>query len=176
MEAHNTVKITLKNPESATKALEILRNRLSKGFEIDKIYRRNPSQRMREALEVNENTIVLPEDFGCYTPDDSMSVIPELMKDLAAHLSGEDFSFDCCNTSDYDESWVKGSYAEGELKIATTYLPSGDCYLYCPECDELIVTLDEYDEGKTYPCPECGEEIDLSDWAPITTEKTFKII
>ena len=34
----------------------------------------------------------------------------------------------------------------------------------------------QYEEGKTYICPECGEEIDLSDWAPVTTEKTFQII
>ena len=172
----NSMKVTLKNTEAATKALEVLRTRLIAGFDCDKGYARIPSMMMLANLEVADNTIVLPEDFGCYTPNDSMSVIPELMKDLAAHLSGEDFSFYCCNTSDYDESWVKGSYAEGELNVATTYLPSGDCYLYCPECDELITTLDEYEEGKTYTCPECGEEIDLSDWAPITTEKTYKII
>lgn len=100
----NSVKVTLKNAEAATKALKILRTRLIEGFDCDKGYARIPSMMMLANLEVADNTIDLPEDFGCYTPDDSMSVIPELMKDLAAHLSNEDFSFDCCNTSDYDES------------------------------------------------------------------------
>jgi hypothetical protein len=31
----------------------------------------------------------------------------------------------------------------------------------------------EYKEGV---CPECGEEIDLSNWLPVITEKTFQII
>ena len=46
----NAIKVTLKDTESAIKALEILRNRLDAGFEIDKIYKRMPSQNMREAL------------------------------------------------------------------------------------------------------------------------------
>jgi hypothetical protein len=31
----------------------------------------------------------------------------------------------------------------------------------------------EYEEGA---CPECGEEIDYSEWLPVITEKTFQII
>lgn len=30
---------------------------------------------------------------------------------------------------------------------------------YCPECDEEIVSVDDYNPAETYYCPECGEEI-----------------
>ena len=172
----NSMKITLKNAEIATEALDILCDRLITGFACDSHYRRNASLQMRDYLDIEGNTIVLPEDFGCYLPEDAENVIPELMQDLATHLSTEAFAFETCSASDSEASWVDGSYADGELKIATTYLPSGDCYLYCPECGELIATMDEYEEGKAYICAKCGEEIDLSDWAPVITEKTFKII
>ena len=175
MEAHNTVKITLKNPESATKALEILRNRLSKGFEIDKIYRRNPSQRMREALEVNENTIVLPEDFGCYITEDAEDVMFELIQHLAENMGKSSFTWDGWDRNDYTDGHFEAAYENGLLSIKYTYYPSGDCYLHCPECDEVCITMDEYEEGKIYICAECGEEIDVSEWAPIVTEKALNI-
>ena len=175
MEAHNTVKITLKNTESATKALEILRNRLSKGFEIDKIYRRNPSQRMREALEVNENTIVLPEDFGCYVTEDVEDVMFELIQHLAENMDNDSFSWNGWNTNPYTDGNFAADYENGLLKIKYTYYPSGYCSLWCPECDAVIATMDKYEEGKIYTCAECGEEIDVSEWAPITTEKTIQI-
>lgn len=178
----NSVKVTLKNAEIATKALEILRTRLIAGFDCDKGYARIPSMKMLANLDAEDNIIDLPEDFGCYLPDDAANVISELMQELAAHLSGEAFTFDTCNNSDYDESWVDGSYANGELKIKTTYLPSGFGDLYCQECEEVIATMSDDAEGNLFveykegACPECGEEIDLSNWLPVITEKTFKII
>jgi hypothetical protein len=176
MEAHNTVKITLKNPESATKALEILRNRLSKGFEIDKIYRRNPSQRMREALEVNENTIVLPEDFGCYITEDAEDVMFELIQHLAENMGKSSFTWDGWDSNNYTDGHFEAEYENGFLKIKYTYYPSGDCRLCCPECGEMSITPDEYEEGKTYICSECGEEIDVSEWVSVITEKTIQIL
>ena len=172
----NTMKVTMKNENAAAAALEIMKTRLTAGFDCDKGYKRNPSMLMHDALEVIDNTIVLPEEFGCYTHEDADKVIPELMQDLAAHLSTEVFTFDVRNSSDYDEGWIEGSYANGKLKVKTTYFPSGYCNLYCQECDKLIATMSEYEDNNTYICPECGEEIDLSDWAPVTTEKTFQII
>lgn len=41
--------------------------------------------------------------------------------------------------------------------------------------------MEEYEKGKVnidediYFCPECDEEIKLSDWVPFTYEKTIKI-
>ena len=113
----NSMKVTLKNKKVAAAALEIMKARLTAGFDCDKNYRRTPSMRMCEDLEVVKNTIVLPEDCGYYFADDAAKVIPELMKELAAHLSGESFTFGTCNSTDYDEGWVDGSYANGELKV-----------------------------------------------------------
>lgn len=170
------MKVTLKNKKVAAAALEIMKTRLIAGFDCDKGYKRVPSMLMHEALEAAGNTIVLADDFGCYTPEDAEKVIPELMQYLATHLTAEAFTFEACNSSDDDEGWVEGCCENGELKVKTTYFPSGYCNLYCQECDKLIATMSEYEDGKTYICPECGEEIDLSDWAPVTTEKTFQII
>ena len=178
----NSVKVTLKNKKVAAVALEIMKARLIAGFDCDKNYRRSPSMRMCEDLDVTANIIDLPEDCGYYLPEDAEKVIPELMKDLAAHLGGESFAFDACNSSDYDEGWIDGSYANGELKIKTTYLPSGFGDYYCQECEEVIATMSDDAEGNLFVeykegvCPECGEEIDLSDWLPVITETTFQII
>lgn len=182
MHYENSLTVTLKNKKTATAALEIMKTRLIAGFDCDKKYRRTPSMRMCEDLEVVKNTIVLPEDCGYYFADDAEEIIPELMKAIAAHLSGESFTFGTCNSSDYDEGWVDGSYENGELKIKTTYLPSGFGDYYCPECEEVIATMEDDEDGNLFieykegVCPECGEEIDLSSWLPVITEKTFQII
>lgn len=105
----NTMKITLKNKKAATAALEILKNRLIAGFDCDKGYKKNPSMLMHDSLKISGKNITLPKEFGSYLPEDADKVIPELMKDLAEHLSTETFTFDTCNSSDYDEGWVKGS-------------------------------------------------------------------
>lgn len=178
----NSFKLTLKNESTAAAALEILKRRLIAGFDFDKNYRRTPSMLMHDNLEADGSTIDLPEDFGCYLPNEASQVVSELMQHLASHLSTESFTFDGCNSSDYDESWIKGSYANGELKIKTTYLPAGFGDFYCPECDEVIATMRDDMDGNLfidYPedvCPECGEEIDLSEWLPEITEQTFQII
>jgi len=96
----NAMKITMKNENAAAEALEIMKTRLIAGFDCDKGYKRNPSMLMHDALKVIDNTIVLPEEFGCYTHEDAENVIPELMQNLAAHLSTEVFAFDVCNSSD----------------------------------------------------------------------------
>lgn len=178
----NSIKITLKNNEAAVAALEIMKTRLSAGFDWDKKSRRNPSMQMHDALNVTGKIIELPEEFGCYLPDDAAKIIHELMKDLAVHFGTETFTFENYNRSDYDEGWIRGSYVNGELKIKTTYLPSGFGDYYCPECDEVIATMKDDEDGNIYidydedVCPECGEEIDWFEWLPIITEKSFQII
>ena len=177
----NSMKITLTNDEIAAAALDVLRARLTAGFDCDKSYKSSPSMLMHDALEAAGNTITLPNDFGACIPEDAENVIPELMLDLAAHISTEAFTFHACNSSDYDEGWIDGSYANGELKIKITYLPSGFGNYYCQECEEVIATMSDDAEGNLFVeykegvCPECGEEIDLSDWTPIITEQTFQI-
>ena len=182
MHYENSLTVTLKNKKTAATALEIMKTRLIAGFDCDKKYRRTPSMRMCEDLDVTGNIIDLPEDCGYYFADDAEMVMLELLKDLAAHLSGESFTFNICNSNDYDEEWIDGSYANGELKIKTTYLPSGFGDYYCPACGEVIATMNDDAEGNIFVeykedvCSECGEEIDFSEWLPVITEKTFQII
>jgi len=173
MEYTNTIKITLKNTESAIKALEILRNRLDAGFDVDKLYRAVPSKKMSEALAVIENTIVLPEYFGCYITEDAESVMFKLIQHLAENMDRSSFTWDGWDANPYTDGHFEAEYENGLLKIKYTYYPSGDC---CPECGEMSITPNEYEEGKTYFCAECGEEIDPSDWAPVINEKIFKIV
>ena len=178
----NSLTVTLKNEKTAAAALKIIKARLIAGFDCDKGYKRVPSMLMHDTLEVEKTTVVLTEEFGCYFPDHAEAVIPELMQYLATHLSIEAFTFESINSSDYDEGWIKGSYENGELKIKTTYLPAGFGDFYCPVCEEVIATMEDDEDGNLFVeykegvCPECGEEIDLSNWLPVITEKTFQII
>lgn len=172
----NTMKVTLKNKKIAAAALEIMKTCLAVGFDCDKKYKRNPSMEMIDNLKITGKKVILPEDFGCYLPEDAEIVIPELLRDLAEHLSNETFTCENSNTTDDDESWVEAQYVDGALTVKTTYFPSGYCDFYCEECDEVVISMDDYEEGETYTCPECGEEMDLSDWAPVITENTIQIV
>ena len=172
----NAVKIILKNNNSATNALNILRSRLNTGFSVDEIYRTKPSQMMRDALEVVENTIVLPENFGCYITEDAENIMFELIQHLAKNLGRSSFTWDSWDSNDYTDGHFEAEYENGLLKIKHTYYPSGDCSLCCSECGEMSITMNEYEEGKIYICAECGEEIDVSEWVSVVTEKTVQIL
>ena len=179
----NAIKVTLKDTESAIKALEILRNRLDAGFEVDKIYKRMPSQNMREALEVVENTIVLPEDFGCYVTEDAESVMFELIQNLAENMGNDTFVWEGVDSNDYTDGWFDAKYENGLLNVKYTYFPSGAATgVWCEECDAELFHLADYMDGNVsidldseYVCPECGEVVDLSEYLPIVTEKTVRI-
>ena len=59
----NVMNVTLKDAETAAAALEILEARLTDGFDCDNNYRRSASAKMRDNMEVVDNTIVLPGPF-----------------------------------------------------------------------------------------------------------------
>ena len=174
---NNTLKVTMKNNTVANKALEILRSRLAEGFSDDNGYRTKPSQMMSDALEVVDNTIVLPEDFGCYITEDAENVMFELIRHLAENIGNDSFVWNGWDCNDYSEANVEAEYAQGLLNIKYTYYPSGaGTTVWCAECDEEIIHMDDFEEGKTYVCPECGEVIDMTEYAPVVTEKTIQII
>ena len=159
----NEMKIIMKNEETATAALEIMKARLIAGFDCDKNYRSNPSMLMMDNFYIDHSTIVLPEGFGCFVPEEADSVQIELLKDLAENLH-EDFTCEIYNYSDYSEGSVTAEFTEDTLKIKSVFYPNGYCEaLCCAECGEDVVTLEAYEAGKIYICPECGEEIDLSE-------------
>lgn len=172
----NSMKVTMKNKKVATTALEILKTRLTSDFECASSYKKNPFKQMAQELFVKGKTIMLPEDFGCMVPEDAESVQFDLLQYLAEDLN-EDFSCQIYNYSDCSEAEITANYQNGTLTIKSVFYPNGYCDCFCcGECDEEVVFVREYDESKTYICPYCGEELDFTDWAPITTEKTIKII
>jgi hypothetical protein len=161
---NNSMKVTLKNAEAATKALEVLRTRLIEGFECDNDYERVPSMMMLSHLSADNHTVSLPEDFSGYRPEDAEGVQIELLKHLALSLSAEDFSCEIYNEGEYSEGEVAAKYENGRLEIKAVFYPCGRCdFLACGECGEEVISIAEYEEGKTCICPECGEEIDLSE-------------
>mgnify|MGYP006992115068 CR=1 FL=1 len=120
----NSLTITLKNEKTAAAALEIMKTRLVAGFDYDKGYKRVPSMLMHDTLEVEDNTVILTEEFGCYFPNHAEAVIPELMQYLATHLSTEAFTFESVNSGDYDESWIKEAT---EKRGLLNYRTTADC-------------------------------------------------
>ena len=84
----NNITITMDDNLTATKALEVLKSRLEKGFEVDENYRRNPSVRMLNDLYVDGNDIQVPEDSGYYVPEEP-EVFIELLKAIATELKEE---------------------------------------------------------------------------------------
>lgn len=175
----NYTSIEMEDKATATKALEILKERLESGFEIDKIYRKNPSKFMAEVLEVNDNAIVAPEEVGFYVPYEGIDVNEELLKTLATNMPDSEFYACICNTSDYDEAETYANFENGILKIKTTYYPTGFAEeLFCEECSGVVVMLEDYNSNTTYICPECGEEHEagfFDEWKPVITEKEFTI-
>lgn len=123
----NTMKVTLKNNTVANKALEILRSRLSAGFAADNGYRRSPSQIMSDALEVVDNTIVLPEDFGCYITEDAEGVVFELVQNLAENIDEDTFTVENWNQKNKIFGFSNifpGCYHEDlQIRIGTREMP-----------------------------------------------------
>ena len=170
----NLLEIKLRTNSIATAALEILKTRLSSGFSCDRDYENNPSVRMQNDLILDDKTIRLPklwENDGYYLPKDAEAVMFELLQYLAEHINEKTFS--CKNknySSDDDYSEVNAQYKKGVLEIDSIYYPRGYCEeLYCEECHEIIVDLEEYEEDETYICPECEEPCDFSEQLPIST-------
>ena len=170
--------LNLNTEENAHIALTILKDRLNKGFSVDSLYRNCPSANMAASLFIKGTSITLPDYSGFYTPLDSEEVFYELLRHLADALHA-DFQLDVYNESDYDEGHFDANCKEGILNITYTYYPLGFLdYFRCENCDQEIVSFSDYEKGKTYICPECGEEIDLSDayeeFAPCITTSTYK--
>lgn len=159
----NSMKITLKNKATAAAAMELLKTRLNDGFDCDETYSKNPSVEMMNNLELAGKSVILADETSCFTPEDAQSVFVELLQMLAINLT-ETFSAEIFNSSDYSESEIAAKCNINELNIKTTYYPNGFVEtLCCDECGMDIVSMEDYEAGKTYICPDCGEMIDLSE-------------
>ena len=133
---NNFMKLTLKNKKNAATALELLKTRLTAGFECDRTYRRNASMLMHDDLELSGKTITLCEDSGCYIPEDAIDVQIELLEYLAHAISGEAFTCEFYNDCDYSASQVIAEFENCVLKIQSIYYPDGN-YEACDD-DDLI--------------------------------------
>ena len=119
----NTLTLTTESNDIATKALEIMKKRLERGFECDNLYRHNASAKMAEDLLVSDNTITLPAECGYYDPEDAKVVFTEIVKELAASLNEEKFTCYVYNDSDYEESVVEASFLGETLELEISYTP-----------------------------------------------------
>ncbi|MBQ4649853.1 MAG: hypothetical protein IJB73_04050 [Firmicutes bacterium] len=174
----NNITITMDDNLTATKALEVLKSRLEKGFEVDENYRRNPSVRMLNDLYVDGNDIQVPEDSGYYVPEEP-EVFIELLKAIATELKEENLWAFISNVCDCSESQIEATYENGTLKTKTTYYPSGYTeFIWCEECGGNVVALEECDPEQTYFCPDCGEELSIEkirEYLPEITTAEFTI-
>ena len=175
----NSMRITLKNEEAAAAALRIMKDCLSTGFACDKDYKHSPSALMQENLAQESTSVVLPDGFGCLTPEDAQTALVELLQSLAGNTD-EPFTCTIFNDSDYSQSEITADYGGKAMKVKTVYYPNGFVEtLCCDECGMDVVAIDEYQDGQTYICPECGEEVDLSEAyeenKPVITESIITI-
>ena len=141
---------------------------------------RNAAETAATNLIAENNILLLPREKGCFLAEECMEFLPIVLKAIAEQMPNEDFTFEVTSTNDYSDAEFDGKYSNGTLCITSTYYPEGYCgEVACHECGEYIVRFDEYDSSKTYICPHCGEEVDLTEKynnsAPVITKETVAI-
>ena len=173
---YNDLKITLRTNKVAVKALEIISQRLSLGFDCDCNYDDAPSTQMMKELYVTDRVVTFPSNSNLFAPEDMCEVVSVLLKDLAESIEAKTFSCRCSASSEDDYCIIDATYKKNELSVEYTYYPVGPCEkYYCDSCGAFIIFEDEYEAGKTYICPDCGEEVDLTKQIPVTAYKNFQI-
>ena len=120
----NSMKLTLKNEETASLALEIMKQRLSLGFDVDHIYKNSPSTLMLDNFFVEGCRISVPEEFGCLVPEDAKDVQIDLIRHLAKYLK-ETFSCEIYNYCDCSESEIAVQFNGQDLNVSVIYYPDG---------------------------------------------------
>ena len=141
-------------------------------------YAYDPFELFVSSLRVKGNALTSEE--ACLTADDFIEPTAATIKAIADNLRTENFTFDAFGEDTYAESSVEGCFKDGVLTITSTYYPCGYYeYIPCPECSEDVIRIENYEPNKTYVCPVCGEEVDLSevyeDIAPVITKETIEV-
>ena len=186
MEYNNTVRIVFEDSKAASESSESVLSSLdivdsgsygySEKVNFGRIFRENISFD-------NDRMFFIDEKSGCgiATPEDSLKLIPEMAKNIAAKNREIPFIISSYNSGSYSDSRIELQYRDGTITVETVYYPQGnyDNMLCCPECGEEIVSMSDYEEGKLYICPECAEECDLSEEyneaCPVEEKKTVMI-
>lgn len=169
----NDMRIGMKDAKAAEAAAETIREYVeAKGANYDSLNRAN----LLKDLHVEGNAIVLEDSYSMYGYD-YMKFIPEVCKLIAliGSCSGEAFF-----ASDYGEGSFEINCDGAILTLNSLWYHNGYSEsLHCDECREEVVRYDEYEPGKIYICPECGEVVNLTEeyekYTPEINEITFKI-
>ena len=169
---NNEFTVTFKNTTAATRAKEI-----AKGCLLslnDEIGIDDAAILAADSLVVNKTILAFEE--CCFFSEELIEAAKKIVKAIAFGMKAEDFEFSVYGSDSYTSSAVEGNYQNGELSITTTFYPEGYVEEFvCPECDEVIVSLNDYDPSQIYICPECGEELDFSSEAPVIEHEVISI-
>ncbi len=169
----NDFTVTFTNAAATNKAKQIA-DETFRPLRYD-LYNEQPSILAADTLTI-ENDVTLTFYECCFDSADLLDASRKVIKALALGLKGEDFDFSVCGCDTYTEAWVDGNFQNGVLDMTSTFFPEGYSeYLYCPECGEAVVRMEDYDPNATYVCPECGEEIDLSSAVPVIEKELITI-
>ena len=168
----NTFTVIFKNASAAVKAKKIAEGNLrALNGEIG-----SDNETILAAESLSVSKCILSFDECCFFSEDLIEVAKTVIKAIAFGMKEESFEFEVCGTDTYTAAIVDGVYQNGDLGITTTFFPEGYVEDFeCPECGEVIVSLEEYNPNKTYVCPECGEELDFSNLAPVIEKEIITI-
>ena len=175
MEYYNNMSLSFDKAIDAQKMKKLIADTLNAN-DFDATYRGTPSTRLVEDLIVTDNSLSLDGSDGYYIPEDMLNVMDAILISIAE--ANKELSFVCemATDSTYSECEYDARYERGVLSIDSTYHPNG--YMeafYCYECDALVITAEECERGKTYICPECGEELNFDEDLPVHEHKTIEI-
>ena len=143
----NTFTVTFTNAAAANKAKQIAEESLrALNSEISS---NNEAILAAELLSVNKTTLTFDE--CCFFSEDLMVAAKMVTKAIAFGMKRESFKIEVCGTDTYTTAIVDGTYQNGDLSITTTFFPEGYVEEFeCPECGEVIVSLEKYNPNKTY--------------------------
>ena len=170
----NDLRIEMMNNEAAKNAAEAIKNYIAENAAV---YETVNMENLMADLTVEDNAVVLEDSYSMHGRN-YMTFVPEICKIIAATDSFEGKAYYCSGYG--DEGNFEFSCENGVLKMRSVNYPNGYCsHLCCEECGMDVVAIDEYEAGKIYICPECGEEIDLSEafeeYSPVIVEEEFFI-
>ena len=170
----NDLRIEMMNNEAAKNAAEAIKNFASANAAN---YDSMSIDTLMADLTIADNAVVLDCSYFMRGYDYT-EFVPEICKMLAATESFKGEAYFIDGTS--EECTFTFSCENGTLKMRSVNYPNGYCsHLCCEECGMDVVAIDEYEAGKIYICPECGEKIDLSEafeeYSPVIAEEEFCI-
>ena len=175
MEYYNTFSLKFEKAIKPQEVKNLIADTLnSKNY--DAMYARKPSERLVADLVITDTSISLDGSDGYYIPDDMLYVMEDVLVGIAKAYQEIPFICEMNSDSTYSECEFDAEYNSGTLVIDSALFPYGYCEtLHCCECDAEVITVEDCETGKTYICPECGEELNFDDELPEHIHKVIEI-